>query len=98
MGTIRLSQTAITGLNRGYQFYEKKQFGLGEYFKNTLLSEIEGLQVTAGIHRISHTHHRLISRVFPFAIYYKVEDDEVIIRAVIDCRRNPDWIRDQLDP
>ena len=96
MITIRLSETAIDGLNQGYWFYEEKELGLGNYFKDTLLGEIEGLRVTAGIHRVVYHHHRLISRVFPFAVYYKFEDYEVKVWAVVDCRKNPDWIRDQL--
>ena len=43
-----------------------------------------------------HGHHRMISRVFPYAIYYKFSDDTAEVRAVIDCRRHPDWIESQL--
>ncbi len=72
---IKLSHTAVGGLKSGYSYYERKEAGLGDYFKNTLLAEIEGLRVTAGIHRMMHGHHRMISRVFPYAIYYKFSDD-----------------------
>jgi hypothetical protein len=27
---------------------------------------------------------------------YKVENDEAIVYAVLDCRRNPAWIREKL--
>ena len=84
-------------MHRGYLYYERKEAGLGDYFKNTLLAEIEGLTVTAGIHRIISAHHRMISRVFPYAIYYKLSDNTADVRAVIDCRRNPDWIDKQLE-
>ncbi|MBU4259729.1 MAG: hypothetical protein L6263_01860 [Desulfobacteraceae bacterium] len=33
---------------------------------------------------------------FPFAIYYGIEENEVRIYAVIDCRRDPAWIRRRL--
>jgi len=95
--TIKLSHTAVGGLNRGYLYYERQEVGLGDYFKNTLLAEIEGLTVTAGIHRMVRSHHRMISRVFPYAIYYKFSDNTADVRAVIDCRRNPDWIDKQLE-
>jgi hypothetical protein len=93
---IKLSRTAVGGLESGYSYYERKEAGLGDYFKNTLLAEIEGLRVTAGIHRMVHGHHRMISRVFPYAIYYKFSDNTAEVRAVIDCRRHPDWIESQL--
>jgi hypothetical protein len=40
--------------------------------------------------------HRLLSKRFPFAIYYERRADEVLIHAVLDCRRNPAWIRRRL--
>lgn len=97
MITIELSHTAVSGLNRGYRYYERKEIGLGDYFKNTLLAEIEGLTVTAGIHRTFQGHHRMISRVFPYAIYYKFSNDTAHVTAVIDCRKKPDWIQRQLE-
>lgn len=34
---------------------------------------------------------------FPFAIYDTVESETVRVRAVVDCRKNPSWIRKHLD-
>lgn len=97
MITIELSETAITGLNQGYRFYERQEQRLGDYFKTSLQAEIEGLRVTAGIHRSVYGHHRLICRVFPFAIYYTFSDELITIWAVIDCRKKPEWIRKQFE-
>jgi len=41
-------------------------------------------------------YHRMICRVFPFAVFYLKSDDEVIVYAVVDCRRDPAWIRRRL--
>jgi len=38
----------------------------------------------------------MLSRRFPYAIYYRAVDEEVQIWRVLDCRRDPDWIRKQL--
>lgn len=97
MITIKLSETAIAGLEQGYRFYERQEQRLGDYFKTSLQSEIEGLKVTAGIHRQVYGHHRLICRIFPFAIYYTFADEMVIIWAIIDCRKDPNWIRKQFE-
>ena len=45
------------------------------------------------VHRILNDSHRCLASRFPFAIYYRVEGDVVRVRAVLDCRRNPAWIR-----
>ncbi len=38
-------------------------------------------------------HHRLLSKRFPFAVYSPIESESVLVYAVLDCRRNPAWIR-----
>ena len=41
-------------------------------------------------------YHRLLSKRFPFAVYYRVEDQTALVYAVLDCRRSPAWIRKKL--
>lgn len=95
---IRISDEALEDLVEGFWFYEAQEAGLGDYFSSHLRADIEGLKVTAGIHRQAyHDYHRLLSRVFPYAIFYTVDRDEIIVWAVVDCRRNPQWIQERLD-
>jgi plasmid stabilization system protein ParE len=95
---IRIVASAARDLDEGYDFYEAREAGAGEYFKSTLRAEIEGLKFSAGIHPIKHRdYHRALSHVFPFAIYYAKTQDEVIVYAVVDCRRDPAWIRRRLE-
>jgi hypothetical protein len=57
-------------LEEGYDFYEMQDAGLGDYFLASLKADIEGLRISAGVHRISHgDYHRLLCRTFPFAIF-----------------------------
>ena len=73
------------------------QAGMGSYFLTNLYSDIESLRLHAGIHlKIYKSYHRLLSRRFPFAIFYKVTEQTVFIHAVLDCRSDPAWIRDRL--
>ena len=76
----------------GYAFYEKQQAGLGSYFLDSLLADIDSLALYGGIHRRVFGAHRLLSRIFPFAVYYDVIDDTAHVKAVLDCRRDPKWI------
>lgn len=82
---------ATADLADGYRFYEKQGNGLGDYFLDSLWSDIESLCLYGGAHAIHHGYHRLLSKRFPYAIYYRVERDEARVRAVLDCRRNPEW-------
>lgn len=94
---IQILNAANQDLLDGYQFYEKQTEGLGSYFLDTLFSDIDSLKVYAGIHSLYlNRYHRLLSKRFPFAIYYRIENDTVFIYAVLDCRRNPAWAKNRL--
>lgn len=93
---IRILDKAQDDLIQGFRFYEGREAGLGAYFLDCLFSDIDSLLVCGGIHQAVYGHHRCLSRRFPFAIYYNVEDNIVYVHAVLDCRKNPLWIRKRL--
>jgi plasmid stabilization system protein ParE len=93
---LRILDVAEADLWRGFKFYERKSRGVGWYFLDTLSAEIQSLHLYAGVHRKYLGYYRMLSRRFPYAIYYRVVDEEVQIWRVLDCRRDPDWIRKQL--
>ena len=77
-------------------FYENQQKNLGKYFLDTIYAEIESLYIYAGIHIKIKSYYRLLSKKFPYAIYYKIKDNIVYIYAVLDCRQNPIKIEKRL--
>lgn len=93
---VQILEAAQADLADGYRFYERQSAGLGDYFLDSLFSDIDSLQVYAGIHPILFGYHRLLSKRFPFAVYYLIENASVRVYAVLDCRRNPAWIHDRL--
>ncbi len=93
---LRILTPAIEDLAAGRAFYDHQCPGVGAYFFDSLFAEIDSLVLYAGTHPVRHGYHRMLARRFPHAIYYKTEIDEVIVYRVIDCRRDPKWIRRQL--
>ena len=94
---IEILDQATEDLIEGFRFYEEQQTGLGSYFLTNLYADIESLRIYGGIHRKAYKgFHRLLSRRFPFAVFYTVREETVFVRAVVDCRRNPAWIRKRL--
>jgi hypothetical protein len=94
---IEILDLAELDILEGFRFYEAQETGLGSYFLNSIYSDIESLQLYAGIHRKPHKdYRRLLSKVFPFAIYYTVSNDTAFVHAVVDCRRDPVWIKAKL--
>lgn len=78
-------------------FYEKQGEGLGEYFFYSLFSDIDSLVLYGGIHAKVYGYHRMLSKRFPYAIYYKLEWEEVVIvYRVLDLRRDPKQIKQAL--
>ncbi len=95
---IRITNAAEEDIEKGYYFYERKSPDLGIYFLDSIYSDIDSLLVFAGIHRHVFGYHRLLSKRFPFAIYYELDGDVVLVKAVLDCRRDPTWTRSKLTP
>ena len=91
--TIRIQPAALADLADGYRFYEAREAGIGSYFLDSLYSDIDSLQIHAGIHAVHVARfHRLLSKRFPYAVYYEMKDGMILVRAVLDLRRNPEWI------
>ena len=94
---IKILQSAQQDIVDAYYFYEKQQTGIGTYFLDSIYRDIDTLDTHAGIHPIFFKHYyRLLSKRFPFAVYYKIKQQTVFIYAVLDCRKNPAWIRKKL--
>ncbi|SRR6266498_2219396 len=89
-------EDAAEDLERGRRFYESCEVGVGDYFSESLLSDLDSLVLFAGIHPLYFRFHRMVSKRFPFGIYYEVEDDLAYVYAILDLRRDPLWIRSQL--
>ena len=47
---IKILEEAEQDLINGFRFYEAQNFGLGQYFLDSLFSDIDSLQLFAGIH------------------------------------------------
>lgn len=87
---------AADDLEAGAVFYDMREQGVGHYFFDSLLSDIESLRLYAGVHSVRFGFYRVLSRRFPFAIYYDVVDGIAQVAAVLDMRRDPAWIREEL--
>jgi hypothetical protein len=94
---VSVQPSALADLKAGFAFYETQEAGVGEYFLNSIYSDIDSLRIYAGIHSIyASRFHRLLAKKFPYAIYYQIYRDTARVRAVLDLRRDPKWIARKL--
>ena len=94
---IRLLETAKEDFREGWKIYEQNAAGLGDYILDCMQADVRSLKVFAGIHEMSEGFHRILAKRFPFAVYYLIEDETIDVYAILDCRRDPEWIVKRLD-
>jgi hypothetical protein len=94
--TVVILEDAAADIESGRQFYEAREPGVGDYFIESILSDLGSLILFAGVHPVRFGFHRMLSRRFPFGIYYEVEQGSAFVYAVLDMRRDPLWIRSEL--
>ncbi len=93
---LKILESAIEDLHRGREFYARHGEAVGEYFLDSLFSDIDSLLLYAGIHQKVFGYYRLLAGRFPYAVYYLIEKESVIVYRVLDLRRNPTSLRDSL--
>jgi plasmid stabilization system protein ParE len=93
---VRILRSAFDDLTTGRNFYDRQHPGVGDYFFDSLFSEIDSLMFFGGIHRMQFGYHRLLARRFPYAVYYRILAGEAVVFRVLDCRRDPKRIQKTL--
>lgn len=94
--TVVILEDAAADLEAGWRFYEACAAGVGDYFIDSLLSDLDLLVQYTDVHRVVFGLHRMLSRRFPFGIYYDIEHEMTYVYAILDMRRDPLWIRTEL--
>jgi len=79
------------------EYYESASAGLGASFLDELEATVRRIQLNRETWRkISENHRKCRIRRFPFAIIYSLEEDDILIVAVMDLRRKPEHWKDRL--
>ena len=92
---ITLKEVA-NDLKEGKDFYDQREVGVGNYFWDSLVADIESLIIYAGIHIKIYGLHRMLAKRFPYAIYYEIKNEIAYVVAVLPMRRDPLWIKKKL--
>ena len=90
---LKILPSAINDLYSGRVFYDQQEEGLGDYFFDSLFSDIDSLLLYAGIHLKVFDYHRLLSEKFPYAVYYKIPHNMILVYRVLDLRQDPEQIK-----
>ena len=96
MKAVFVLTDAADDLDIARDFYDSQDLGLGDYFVDSLLSDIESLRLFHGIHPRHFGFYRMLAGRFPFGIYYDEALAGIQVFAVLDLRKDPMWIRSEL--
>lgn len=66
---------AAADIERGIDFYDSIEDGVGRYFRDSIVTDIRRLGVYFGEHRIHLGFFRALASRFPYAIYYREREE-----------------------
>ena len=93
---VFILREAVDDLDEGKSFYDFQEHGVGEYFFDCIVADIESLILYAGIHRKKSDLFQMFAKRFPYAIYYDIVEKDAYVVAILPMRRDPAWISRQL--
>ena len=93
---VELADDAERDLIDGVAFYDSSDRRAGDYFLESITTDLRSLALLGGVHSKRLGYHCMCASRFPFAIYYFVEGTTIKVVAILDERRDPDWIQDRL--
>ncbi len=87
---VRLREEAERDLGAAAAWYEQQRVGLGHDFLDEVLSTFELVAEQPLKYPVVHrdTRRALMAR-FPFGIYFRVEQSQIVVVAVIHGSRHP---------
>lgn len=87
---MRFRPDASEDLADAFRWYERQRPGLGREFEKAVEQTLRSLEQAPAAFPILHRDlRRVLLKRFPYAIYYRVEHNEIEIRACLHTRRHP---------
>lgn len=93
---VFILKEAAEDLSDGRVFYDFQEPGVGDYFWDSIIADIESLTIYAGIHQKKCGLFQMFAKRFPYSIYYEIVQDMAYVAAILPMRRDPAWIIRQL--
>ena len=87
---VSFTPLAEIDLAEAKHWYEERREGLGEEFVFSIDAALNSISRNPLLFRvIKRNIRRALTKRFPFAVFFTIERSQVIVLAVLHCRRNP---------
>lgn len=92
---VTIQPEAQAEIQTAFDWYEEQSEGLGFEFLRVADACVSGITRNPFAYPVMHeTLRRALLRRFPYALFYLVEEDKVVIIACFHTNRHPiDWLR-----
>lgn len=88
----RFHPEALNEFQSAAIYYETQQHGLGLRFMSAVQSAVDHIVESPAAGRIFEDEvRRYLTKVFPYAVLYTIENDYILIVAVMHCHREPGY-------
>ena len=86
---------AAREVQEGFDWYEERSEGLGLEFLRSAEACLSSIQRNPSAYSIAHDQvRRALLRKFPYALFYLIREDTIVIIACFNIKRSPaDWQR-----
>lgn len=93
---VEFHPDALAEFRASAEYYEQQQPGLGDRFANAVEVAVAHIAAAPESWRIIEDDiRRCLTKVFPYAVLYSIEPGNILIVAVMHCRREPGYWRNR---
>jgi plasmid stabilization system protein ParE len=87
---VYLRPEAEADIEDAATWYDRQRKGLGQEFLDDVLVALDTISENPNIYPVVHRQsRRAVVRRFPFGIFYRVDEDSVVVLAVMHGSRHP---------
>lgn len=88
---IRYTDRAKQELDSAFAWYESRRKGLGFEFLESVENSLNRLLMFPELYAVCYANfRRCVIKHFPYVIFYTLENQDIVIHAVFNSRRNPE--------
>jgi toxin ParE1/3/4 len=95
--SVSIRPEAEVDLAEAYQWYEERRAGLGDQFLLSVEAILDAIQRHPESFPVVHKQvRRALLRRFPYAAFYAVGDEEIVVLAFFHASRDPKRWQDRI--
>ena len=90
INTVDFAKEASYEFRESVEWYESKAQGLGLKFTDEIDSTIERIKLNPDLYQsITENIRKIQVNKFPYSVFYKIEDDILVILRIFHSKRKP---------